>query len=170
MGRYPKAFRKMAVERLKSCDNIVALSEELGVHRRLLYKWRDQLEPIDEGEAPPENSTERESALQVAQLKRLLAEKTLEAGFFQRCLAKSRGSTPEQQAALARRHLRPNPGSDVLARQLEYRADVSVGPGESGRLLSIVAGAAARRRRDGSAIGDSTDRRWNIGAATAIGG
>jgi transposase-like protein len=46
----------MAVERLKSCDNIVALSEELGVHRRLLYKWRDQLELIDDGEAPPENS------------------------------------------------------------------------------------------------------------------
>ena len=42
VGRYPKAFRKMPVERLKSCDNIVALSEELGVHRRLLYKWRDQ--------------------------------------------------------------------------------------------------------------------------------
>ena len=50
VGRYPKAFRKMAVERLKSCDNIVALSEELGVHRRLLYKWRDQLEPIEDGE------------------------------------------------------------------------------------------------------------------------
>ena len=32
IGRYPKAFRKMAVERLKSCENIVALSEELGVH------------------------------------------------------------------------------------------------------------------------------------------
>jgi hypothetical protein len=30
----------MAVERLQSCDNTVALSEELGVHRRLLYKWR----------------------------------------------------------------------------------------------------------------------------------
>ena len=42
----------MAVERLKNCDNIVALSAELGVHRRLLYKWRDQLEPIDDGEAP----------------------------------------------------------------------------------------------------------------------
>ena len=26
VGRYPKAFRKMAVERLKSCENIVALS------------------------------------------------------------------------------------------------------------------------------------------------
>lgn len=52
IGRYPKAFRKMAVERLKSCENIVALSEELGVHRRLLYKWRDQLEPIDDGDGP----------------------------------------------------------------------------------------------------------------------
>jgi hypothetical protein len=40
VGKYPKAFRKMAVERLKGCANIVALSEELGVHRRLLYKWR----------------------------------------------------------------------------------------------------------------------------------
>lgn len=38
VGRYPRAFRKLAVERLKGCDNIVALSEELGVHRRLLYK------------------------------------------------------------------------------------------------------------------------------------
>lgn len=35
VGQYPKAFRKMAVERLKNCDNIVALSAELGVHRRL---------------------------------------------------------------------------------------------------------------------------------------
>src|SRR5271156_5349240 len=63
----------MAVERLKGCDNIVALSAELGVHRRLLYKWRDQLEPIDDGQAPPENSKERELRLQVGQLKRLVA-------------------------------------------------------------------------------------------------
>jgi Transposase len=47
VGRYPKEFRRMAVERLKSCDNIVALARELGVHRRLLYKWRDQLDPIE---------------------------------------------------------------------------------------------------------------------------
>ena len=59
----------MAVERLKGCDNIVVLSEELGVHRRLLYKWRDQLEPIEDGQDPPENGKERELRLQVAQLK-----------------------------------------------------------------------------------------------------
>ena len=88
IGRYPKAFRKMAVERLKGCDNIVALSAELGVHRRLLYKWRDQLEPIDDGQRPPENSKERELRLQVAQLKRLVADKTLEADFFKGALQK----------------------------------------------------------------------------------
>jgi transposase-like protein len=45
--RYPKAFRQMAVERMKRCDNIVVLSEKLGVHRRLLYTWRDKLDPVD---------------------------------------------------------------------------------------------------------------------------
>jgi hypothetical protein len=59
IGRYPKAFWKMAVERLKRCDAIVALSHGLGVHRRLLYKWRDQLEPIEDGEGPAANSRER---------------------------------------------------------------------------------------------------------------
>ena len=97
IGRYPKAFRKMAVERWKSCDNIVALAQELGVHRRTLYKWRDQLEPVEDGEGEPANLRERELRRQVTQLKQLVADKTLEAGFFQRCLAKSRGSTPEQK-------------------------------------------------------------------------
>ena len=87
-GRYPKAFRKMAVERLKSSDNIVALAKELGVHRRLLYKWRDQIEPIDDGEPPPLNGRERELRLKVEQLKRLVADKTLEADFFKGALQK----------------------------------------------------------------------------------
>jgi MOSC domain-containing protein YiiM len=42
----------MAVERLKSCDNVLALAEELGVHRRLLYHWRDRPEPIWREELP----------------------------------------------------------------------------------------------------------------------
>jgi transposase-like protein len=78
----------MVVERLKGCENIVALSKELGVHRRLLYKWRDQLEPIDGGEMPPEKGKERELRLQMAQLKRLVADKTLEADFFRGALQK----------------------------------------------------------------------------------
>ena len=67
---------------------VVAPLIELGMHRRVLYKWRDQLEPIDDGEAPPENRREREPRLQVAQLKRLVADKTLEADFLKGALQK----------------------------------------------------------------------------------
>ena len=89
MGRYPNEFRRMAVERLKRCDNIVALSQELGVHRRLLYKWRDQLDPFDTGEEPPpENSRESTLRKEINQLKRVLVEKTLEVDFFKGALQK----------------------------------------------------------------------------------
>ncbi len=97
VGRYPRAFRQMAVERLKQCDNIVALSQELGVSRRLLYTWREKLEPVESGEGPP--ATLRESTLrkEVSRLKRVLAEKVLEVAFFQRCLAQRRGATPAER-------------------------------------------------------------------------
>ena len=88
VGWYPKAFRQMAVERLKGSENIVALAEELGVHRRLLYKWRDQLELVDDGEAPPANSRERELRKEVGRLKRLLGDKMLEVDFFKGALQK----------------------------------------------------------------------------------
>jgi len=79
----------MAVERLKSCDNIVALSRELGVHRRLLYKWRDQLDLAEIAEeSPPQNSGESTLRKEVNQLKRLLAEKTVEVDFFKGALQK----------------------------------------------------------------------------------
>jgi transposase-like protein len=79
----------MAVERLKSCDNIVALAQELGVHRRLLYKWREQLEPTEAAEdSPPQNSRESTLRKEVSQLKRLLADKAVEVDFFRGALQK----------------------------------------------------------------------------------
>jgi transposase-like protein len=48
VGKFPKAFRQMAVDRLKQCENIVELAKKLGIHRRLLYRWRHQLEPAGE--------------------------------------------------------------------------------------------------------------------------
>jgi transposase-like protein len=79
----------MAVERLKVCDNIVGLAEELGVPRRLLYNWRDQLDPIDVGDGPPpENPRESTLRKEVSQLKRLLAEKSMEVDFFRGALQK----------------------------------------------------------------------------------
>ena len=109
IGRYPKAFRKMAVERLKSCDNIVALAQELGVHRRTLYKWRDQLEPVEDGEGEPANLRERELRRQVTQLKRLVADKTLEVDFFKGAL----------QKVEARRQSRSNTGGTASTNRFE---------------------------------------------------
>ena len=107
-GRYPNEFRRMAVERLKRCENIVALSEELGVHRRLLYKWRDQLDPVDIGEEPPpENPRESTLRKEVRQLKRLLADKTMEVDFFKGALQKvgarrQRRGDPGEMASMTR--------------------------------------------------------------------
>jgi transposase-like protein len=89
VGRYPKEFRRMAVERLRVCDNIVELSQELGVHRRLLYKWRDQFDPFDASEeSPPGNSRESTLRKEINQLKRVLVDKTLELDFFKGALQK----------------------------------------------------------------------------------
>jgi transposase-like protein len=88
VGRYPKEFRRMAVERLKTCDNIVALSKELGVHRRLLYKWRDQFAPFDEREPATGSSPQATLRRKLHQLKRVLVDKTLEVDFFKGALHK----------------------------------------------------------------------------------
>ena len=79
----------MAIERMRDCDNIGALAQELGVHRRMLYKWRDQLEPVDSGNGEqPENRRESTLRQENSQLKRALADKTLELDFFKGALQK----------------------------------------------------------------------------------
>jgi len=78
-----------AIEGLKACDNIVELSQELGVHRRLLYKWRDQFDRFDPSEeSPPGNSRESTLRKEINQLKRVLVDKTLELDFFKGALQK----------------------------------------------------------------------------------
>ena len=78
----------MSVDRLRQCENVVVLSEELGVQRRLLYKWRKQLEPTEPGFKPPEDMREFTLGKEISQLKRLLAEKTQEVDFFRGALQK----------------------------------------------------------------------------------
>jgi transposase-like protein len=85
VGKFPKAFRQIAVDRLNHCENIVALAKELGISRRLLYTWREKLEP-QESHGPPANSREATLRKEVSQLKRVLAEKVLEVDFFKGAL------------------------------------------------------------------------------------
>jgi transposase-like protein len=81
--RYSTEFRRQAFEQMKSCDNVLGLSRELGVPRRLLYNWRDRFEEID-----PPHTRSRELILrrQITKLKRVLANKTLEVDFFRHAL------------------------------------------------------------------------------------
>jgi transposase-like protein len=88
VGKFPKAFRQMAVERLNHCENIVELAKELGISRRLLYGWREKLEPLDRRGEPPANAREATLRKEVSQLKRVLAEKVLEVDFFTGALHK----------------------------------------------------------------------------------
>ena len=87
--RYSIEFRRTAVERLRGCDNIAALAKELGIARVLLYRWRDRLAPAGIGDEPPsENLREVTLRKTVSELKRVLAEKTLELDFFKGALQK----------------------------------------------------------------------------------
>jgi transposase-like protein len=67
---------------MKNCCNIAALAQELGVHRSVLYQWRDQLgaRPEQTGESALERENQR--------LKQALADKALEADFFRSALQK----------------------------------------------------------------------------------
>ena len=86
VGKFPKAFRQMAVDRLNQCDNIMDLAKELGVSRCLLYTWREKLEPLERGEDPPATSREATLRKEISHLKRVLAEKVLEVDFFKGAL------------------------------------------------------------------------------------
>jgi transposase-like protein len=85
VNKYPIAFRQMALERMKNCASVSALAEELGVHRTVLYHWQRQLEAGHDGTP---TSAIRGLRKEVRDLKRVLAEKMLEADFFKGALQK----------------------------------------------------------------------------------
>lgn len=104
VGRFPKAFRQMAVDRLNQCENIVELAKELGISRRLLYTWREKLAPLAPGEGPPANAREVTLRKEVSRLKRVLAETVLEVDFF-------KGALQHIEAPRRRRDAAGAPGS-----------------------------------------------------------
>jgi len=87
--RYSRKFQQVAVERMRTCEDVGQLAEELGITRRCLYKWRAKLDLVAPGEESARPSTHEGSyRKQAQQLKRLLAEKVLEVDFFKGALQK----------------------------------------------------------------------------------
>src|SRR2546422_10354426 len=104
--RYSRKFQRMAVERLRTCEDVGELVRELAVTRRCLYKWRTKLEVVEPGEEASRPSTHTACyRKEIQQLKRLLAEKKW---IFSKVPCKKSRLDTRSAATLARWHLRAN--------------------------------------------------------------
>jgi len=94
VNMYPKAFRQMALERMRSCENVSALAQELGggSYRAVSLAESNAKGGRGDGEFPCTRASEGDSGSEAR-----AGREGDGTGFFQRCLAKSRGSTPERQ-------------------------------------------------------------------------
>jgi transposase-like protein len=89
VGSYPEEFKRQVVERMKRCENVQALSTELDLDRRMMYRWREQFDRNSKGEwQPPQKAWESTLRRDLTRLKRVLADKTLELDFFKGALQK----------------------------------------------------------------------------------
>jgi transposase-like protein len=77
--KYSREFREDALKRLESATSVSGLCRELGISRQLLYLWRDTAEKERRKQLSAQHWKVREEN---ARLKKLLAEKSLEADFF----------------------------------------------------------------------------------------
>ena len=96
-NRYPVGFQRDAVERMKHCEDIGKLAEELGVSRGALYLWKRKSEGLlsyrdaaQKGHPAaaddPQAKKIRELEAQVASLEGELGRRSLEASFFKNAL------------------------------------------------------------------------------------
>jgi putative transposase len=162
--RYGEKFRRQVIKRMNACDNIVKLSRKLGIHRRLLYKWRDDLEKLHRqagSEIPILNSRETVLRRELNRFKRLLAEKTVELDFFkgalQRVEARRQRSNASGEKASTKRFEMPLQGSLSIERMCQlaqvsragfYRYLQGQAPVEEGMIVrSAIQEIALEHRR-----------------------
>jgi len=101
-NRYPVGFQREAVERMKHCEDIGKLAEELGVSRGALYLWKRKGEGLlsyrdaarqgrPAAADDPQKKKIRELESKVASLEGELGRRSLEAGFFKSALRRVEG-------------------------------------------------------------------------------
>jgi transposase-like protein len=89
--RHTVEFKRQAVERMKTCENIHALARELKLERKLLYTWKYQFEGRPEPRhanlgTTAEERKDKQLRDEITKLKSALADKTLENDFFKSAL------------------------------------------------------------------------------------
>ena len=81
--KFSDEFRAQALERRKSCDNVTALAQELGIRRKFLYHWRDQAMgrvPQSGASLKPKPHVEERERKRLAELERLVARQCHQPG------------------------------------------------------------------------------------------
>ena len=92
--RYSERFKREAVARMQECNNITALTRQLGIDRKMLYQWKWQQEgrptrkPLRLTTQAANRGTLETLRRENEHLKRVLAEKALEVDFFKGALQK----------------------------------------------------------------------------------
>jgi transposase-like protein len=105
-GKYSAEFKQDAVSRMgQGGQTVTALAEQLGVRRKFLYLWREQLQAggkavLERGPGRPPGSKSKSvsqpvvsaAELRIAELERLLGRKQVELDFFKRTFEQVRGA------------------------------------------------------------------------------
>jgi transposase-like protein len=112
--RHSVEFKKQAVDKMRTCDNIEALARKLKIQKKLLYTWKWQLEGRPEArranlQETAEQRTERKLREENQRLKVALGDKSLELDFFKGALRRIKDGQPN------------NTGSGASASTPKYR-------------------------------------------------
>jgi transposase len=105
-SKYSADFKQDAVSRMgQGGQTVTALAEQLGVRRKFLYLWREQLQAggkaaFERGPGRPPGSKSKSVSqpvvgaadLRIAELERLLGRKQVELDFFKRTFEQVRGA------------------------------------------------------------------------------
>jgi transposase-like protein len=104
--RHTVEFKRQAVERMKTCENIGALARELRIERKLLYSWKYQFEGRPEPRhanlgIAAEDRKQRQLQEEIARLKTALADRALEIDFFRSALRRVEADRPKTDSGAA---------------------------------------------------------------------
>ena len=107
MGRPPKfddEFRRIALERMKTSEDVRGLARELKVSRVQLYRWRNESlgrVPVPRPSAELEQKREERQQRRIAELERLVGQQTLELDFFKGALLRIKESRRKHEQTSA---------------------------------------------------------------------
>src|SRR5262252_9460707 len=103
MRVYSREFRMQVVRRILNGEKVAALSEELGIHRKLLYEWMHRVHAggesnLRERGRPKKSEKEAEGPPgEIPGLERKLAHQRRVIQFLETVLGRIQGTSPHQK-------------------------------------------------------------------------